>query len=196
MVAAATGINFAGAGVAVTDAGSNEALVTIPGATVPFPPHTVHPTFGMVGATSVLASNFGHALRALGAGAITKIGIYVGASSGNIDVGIARASTPGGPPATLIASSGSIACPAGSAWAEISLGGSVTVDPTTDYFVIAADNTTATFWRGSVPNAGGNQGRGFNYGAGITSLPWTTGKVGTVGAAPVTWVGFLMVGVA
>lgn len=31
VVAAATGINFAGAGVTVTDAGSNEALVTIPG---------------------------------------------------------------------------------------------------------------------------------------------------------------------
>lgn len=31
IVAAATGINFAGAGVTVTDAGSNEALVTIPG---------------------------------------------------------------------------------------------------------------------------------------------------------------------
>lgn len=33
VVAAATGINFAGAGVTVTDAGSNEALVTIPGQT-------------------------------------------------------------------------------------------------------------------------------------------------------------------
>lgn len=31
IVAAATGINFAGAGVTVTDAGANEALVTIPG---------------------------------------------------------------------------------------------------------------------------------------------------------------------
>lgn len=31
IVAAATGMNFAGAGVTVTDAGSNEALVTIPG---------------------------------------------------------------------------------------------------------------------------------------------------------------------
>jgi hypothetical protein len=31
VVAAATGVNFAGAGVTVTDAGSNEALVTIPG---------------------------------------------------------------------------------------------------------------------------------------------------------------------
>ena len=45
---------------------------------------------------------------------------------------------------TRIASSGSTASP-GTGWREISLGGSYSVNPLTDYLAIVADNTTSSF---------------------------------------------------
>lgn len=92
---------------------------------------------------------------------ISKIGVYVGTSSGNICLALMRgANSPTGP-TTRIATTGSVACPAGNAWAEITLGASYVVDPTTDWFAVAADNGTVTLGRfGGAPNAGSVAGVG------------------------------------
>lgn len=84
--------------------------------------------------------------RVTGGGTITKIGLYVAASSGNICVsvyantGTGRASMPG----NRVATSGSVACPA-VGYQEIALGASVTVTSGDYWFAISLDNGTATF---------------------------------------------------
>lgn len=84
-------------------------------------------------------------IRAHGAGTISKIGLCVGTSSGNISVaaysnsGTGRAAVPG----TRLATSGAVACPA-SGYAEVSLGASIAVVEG-DWLALSVDNTTATF---------------------------------------------------
>lgn len=83
--------------------------------------------------------------RVTGGGLITKIGLYVATTSGNVCVsvyantGTGRASMPG----ARVATSGSVACPA-VGYAEISLGASVDVASGDHWFAISMDNTTAT----------------------------------------------------
>lgn len=83
--------------------------------------------------------------RVTGGGTITKIGLYVANSSGNICVsvygnsGTGRASMPG----NRVATSGSVACPA-VGYAEISLGASVNVSSGDFWFAVSIDNATAT----------------------------------------------------
>ncbi len=78
------------------------------------------------------------------ASAITKIAIQVGVQSGNISVGTATSAAGRANPTTRTQTSGAVACPA-SGYAEVALGGSVTVSSETGWYGISADNTTATF---------------------------------------------------
>lgn len=81
-----------------------------------------------------------------GSGLISKIGLHVGTSSGNISVAVYRSSGVGvaAVPGTRVATSGAVACPAGSAYGEVALGGSVYVT-VGDWISLSADNTSATF---------------------------------------------------
>lgn len=82
--------------------------------------------------------------RASGGGTVNKIGLYVNTASGNICVsvyantGAGRSAAPG----AQVATSGSLACPA-AGYAEIALGGPVTVTTGDFWFAIALDNTVA-----------------------------------------------------
>ena len=90
--------------------------------------------------------NVGKAVRAFGASIITKIGLHVTVSSGNIDVGVAVQGTQAGrlkAPSTLLTSTGSTPCPA-AGYVEITLPSATPVNHG-DYFVMACDNATATF---------------------------------------------------
>jgi len=88
----------------------------------------------------------GFYFRVTGGGTITKLGLYIGAQSGNICVsvyantGTGRASAPG----ARVATSGSIACPA-TGYQEIALGASLNISSGDYWFAVAADNTVATF---------------------------------------------------
>lgn len=86
--------------------------------------------------------------RAIGGGTITKIGLEVGTASGNISVAVYRNSGSGRsavPSGSVVLSSGAVACPA-TGYQEVSLGGSVVVNPG-DWLCLTCDNTTATFAR-------------------------------------------------
>lgn len=127
-------------------------------------PSTVDP--GMIRATDSMgvgAANAAIYLRAIGGGTISKIGMRVGVSSGNISVAVYRNSGTGRSsiPGTRIATTGSIACPA-VGYAEVSLGSTVTLNDG-DWIGISADNTTAQI--GSLLSAGAdsNLGLGRQY---------------------------------
>jgi len=92
----------------------------------------------------IVAANYVHLLRVKGSGTISKIGLQVGTSSGNISVGVFTGPKGRAQATTRIATSGAVACPA-AGYAEISLGGSVVVNDG-DWFGISADNVTATFF--------------------------------------------------
>lgn len=154
-------------------------------------PITVIPA---VTATSlgVPGANEAHYLRVLGAGTISKIGLHVTVSSGNISVAVFRGSGEGRncAPTTRAATSGSVACPA-VGYAEVSLGGSVTVG-INDFLCLTVDNTTATFRcadGGFVTPS--DTGKGLRYNQ-------ATGHPAPATATPTACLGrvFVMVGVA
>lgn len=91
--------------------------------------------------TSGSSNNRANYMRSKGGGTITKIGLLVGTSSGNIDVGVYASTTMA--PSTRKGSSGSTPCPA-SGWAEVALGSSVDV-VVGDWLALSIDNVTATF---------------------------------------------------
>ncbi|MGN8132468.1 hypothetical protein [Paenarthrobacter sp. 22069] len=107
------------------------------------PPRWTPPNIAFTG--GVGTANHAYYHRITGGGTITKIGLYVATSSGNICVsvygntGTGRASMPG----ARVASSGSVACPA-VGYAEISLGASVNVSRGDFWFAVSIDNSTAT----------------------------------------------------
>lgn len=80
-----------------------------------------------------------------GAQTISKIGLHVGTSSGNVCVGVYRNTGSGrsARPDTRAATSGSVAAPTGTSYSEVSLTGSTTVYPG-DWLAFAADNTSVT----------------------------------------------------
>jgi hypothetical protein len=96
-------------------------------------------------ASTVSGSNHTVYQRVMGAGSISKIGVWVKVSSGNISVSVYSNSGVGSAavPASRQATSGSVACPA-AGYAEISLGSTVDVKDG-DWMAISADNVTATF---------------------------------------------------
>lgn len=102
-----------------------------------------------VGNTNSFAVNVSRWSRIIDSGTINTVVIGVGTASGNIDVGVYGSSGSGlnTVPDTRRVSTGSIACPA-TGRAEIALGSSLAVT-TDDWFAIAVDNATATFYRTS-----------------------------------------------
>lgn len=108
----------------------------------------VRPEHGGKGTALVTIGNANQTrfFRVVEGGTISKVRIYVGVSSGNIAVA-AYSNTGTGldaVPGTLLATSGSVVCPAAAAVADVPLGSSVTL-AAGDWLALAADNTTATF---------------------------------------------------
>ncbi len=142
---------------------------------------------------SVITANRGHGLRVIGGGTISKLGIRVAVSSGNISLAVYRSNGAGRATGTVarVATTGAVACPA-AGYAEVSLGGSVTVNPG-DWFAISADNTTALFSAAGTNLTQTNLwlGRSF-YGNAVHPLPTALNSAGGAALVP----GFLIVGVA
>lgn len=107
-------------------------------------PMTVDPNLGSTSTT--FSANNTRYYRVKGAGVITKIGLELVVSAGNIAVavyassGVGRAAKPNGVPK---GASGSVVCPA-VGYAEIALGSSVTVVPG-DWIALGTDSATTAF---------------------------------------------------
>lgn len=104
-------------------------------------------------------------VRVIKGGTISKLGIFVGTSSGNVSVGVYSNTGAGtsARPASRQATSGAVACPA-TGFQEISLGATVTVAEG-DWFALSCDNITTTFYR--------------QLGAGINAFPFLNCKQAT-----------------
>ena len=107
---------------------------------VQLPPHTC--STGLA-STSVALPSVSSTLymRSYGVGTISGITMYVGTSSGNICTGIYSSAGGASPPSALVATTGTIPCPAAGS-ATVTLGASVYVT-TAHYFALTADNVTA-----------------------------------------------------
>lgn len=92
---------------------------------------------------SLGGANRGIYLRAVGAGDISKVGLEITTSSGNISVAIYTGLPGRNNPGARKATSGAVACPT-AGFAQVSLGGTVQVNEG-DWFFLSADNTTALF---------------------------------------------------
>lgn len=109
---------------------------------------------------SVVTANHAWFVRVREGGSITKIGLTIGVSSGNIcaaalvNSGSGRSSTPG----AILQTTGSIASP-GTGYQELSLPGTASMAPG-DWLAIAADNTTFTLWNAVSAGGGSNLLRG------------------------------------
>jgi hypothetical protein len=101
--------------------------------------------FVFTGAQTWQTANDARFVRVLAGGTISKVGLQVEVSSGNISVGVFRKTGAGrtAGPGSRVATSGAVACPA-VGYAEVSLGASVDVEPG-DYLALSCDNTTASF---------------------------------------------------
>lgn len=153
-------------------------------------PCTVPPSFN-TGGNSIVSANRRYYMRSIGGGTISKVGLDIATSNGNISVAIysntgsGRAAMPG----ARIATSGSVACPA-AGYAEISLGGSYTLQPG-DWFSLAADGIIASFWAAFTRVSGSTFSKGvFAKQDSAFTAPATATPVHEVG--PV----FILVGVA
>lgn len=116
----------------------------------PWPPATMFPGVSQ-GASSLSNANYNVAWRSIGSGVVSKIALQVNVSSGNIAVGVYTSTVPlpaGAGALTRAATSGAIPCPA-SGSALVNLGASVFADQNS-WFVIYADNVTATFFAAGV----------------------------------------------
>ena len=130
-------------------------------------------------------------MRVIGGGAITKVGMHITASSGNISVahyspsGSGRSAVPG----TRVATTGAIASP-GTGWREIAL--ATTLSPG-DFLAVSADNNTfAILAAGGFFSAASAIAAGRNYAQG--SAHPAPSPAGTVDAGnPIT---YILVGVA
>jgi hypothetical protein len=125
-----------------------------------------------------------------GAGTISKIGLYVGTSSGNISVAVYSNSGvgPAAVPTTRLATSGAVACPAGAAYAEVALGASVDVEPGY-WFSLSVDNNTATF-SGIQTSGSALQAGLFSYQAAAHPAPSSAASLSPGGRA------FVLLGIA
>lgn len=98
------------------------------------------------------ANNQAHYVRSLGGGTISSVGLIIGTSSGNISIGTFTGAAGRSGPTARTQTSGAVACPA-SGYAEVALGGSVTIDSATGWLGLSADNSSATFsYNGSTGN--------------------------------------------
>ena len=89
--------------------------------------------------------------RTIGTGQIGSVGVHVAVSSGVIGVAVYDNSGEGqnAVPITRLATSGTVACPAGG-FAAVSIAGTVTMGTTGQHwFALSANNTSATFHTGA-----------------------------------------------
>lgn len=102
-------------------------------------------------------------MRVREGGTISKVGLSVAASSGNISVAAYRNSGAGAAavPGTQLATSGAVACPT-TGYQEIALGSTVTLYPG-DWLAISADNVTFTVRSALAGATDSNQGKGRQY---------------------------------
>lgn len=150
-------------------------------------PFTFHPML-FAGSTNVGANDRSHYGRVQNGGRITKLGIWVGAQSGNITLAVYRGTQGRNPPTTRLATTGAVACPAVN-YQEVALDVPVNVDSRTDWFAITADNTTATFGRVSASAVDTAMGTGLSYRGTLLPNP-------AVSLTAANRVGFIIVGVA
>jgi hypothetical protein len=151
-------------------------------------PCTFDPRF--LAATTTLNANQAVYLRVRGRGLISKIGLHVGVASGNIAVAVySNNGDPGrsARPTTRKATSGSVACPA-AGYAEVSLGASVYVDDG-DWFVLVADNTTASFYRAGAGGFSSTIANGYSHHESSAFPPPATATVSTGAVFSVVLVG-------
>lgn len=87
--------------------------------------------------------------RARGEQYISKVGLHIGTSAGNITVAVYTSAGGRSAPTTQLVSSGSIPCPA-PGYTEISLGKTILVSEETEYFALGIDNSTMTIHSMSV----------------------------------------------
>lgn len=118
-------------------------------------PFTFHPLFARGTDTNPFAANDAYYYRVSNEGTVSKIGLEITASSGNISVAVYANGKFGrdSVPAVRLATSGAIACPT-IGYVEIALDATVKVNDG-DWLALSADNVTATFrafLTGSVPN--------------------------------------------
>lgn len=109
-------------------------------------PYTVHP--GQARGSDVVAwggVNQCMYFRVSGSGPVSKIGLHIGTSSGNLSVAVYTGSGSGrsNVPSARVQTSGALASP-GTGYREIALGASVYVNDG-DWFAVSADNTSITF---------------------------------------------------
>ena len=143
----------------------------------------------LVSTASSLNANQRLYMRVTGGATITKVGLHVGTSSGNVSVAVYSNTGSGrnAMPGALVVDSGSVACPA-AGYAEISLGGSYVVTQG-DWFSLCADNATATFYRGNTASFNSNLGKGMGaYQSSAFVAP-------NPAAATAYTVGFILIGV-
>jgi hypothetical protein len=156
-------------------------------------PRTVEVGFTL-SATHVGNANNIFYYRVAEGGNISAIRLRVGTQSGNICVGVYRASGSGlsAVPGARAATSGSVACPA-TGDADVSLTASVVVNPG-DFLAIQADNTTATFARagGGVASGATSLMAGLAYREAAAGLPLPA-AAGSVEASDLRF--FVLVGV-
>jgi hypothetical protein len=155
--------------------------------------YTVDPSYVRSGdSLAVAGASQGIYLRVPFGASITKVGLQVAVSSGNVSVaaysntGTGRASQPG----TRLATSGAVACP-GVGYAEISLGGTAVLNPG-DWLAISIDNTTAKIQSLLAAATPSNLGQGRQYAqTGAHPLPATpSGLTAQVGFT------FVLIGIA
>jgi len=170
------------------------AISDIPGLTMtPWGyPYSVRPDMGNGSTNVTLPDGPNRAVfhRVIDGGVISKIFLWIGVTSGNICVGVYSNTGAGraGAPGARIATSGSVAMPA-VGYQEISLGGSVTVNPG-DWLALSADNVTATF-RATIANAEATtnmakgatcyMAAGFPLPASASSLIWSAARIFVLG---------------
>lgn len=155
-------------------------------------PYTVDP--GTVRATDNMAmpsANTAIYARVRDAGPISKIGLRVLTSGGNLSVAVYRNSGSGrnAVPGARIATSGSVAVPA-IGYQEIALGSAVWVHQG-DWLALSADGTTATFWSLLAAGADSNAGLGRQFRQ-ATAHPLPTTPSGLVATNGYT---FVLIGV-
>jgi hypothetical protein len=121
----------------------------LPGLVAPYSP-------ALIGSAAVLSANQAYGSRVVvpRTGTLVDLAIYVGATSGNIDVGVYST----GATRAKLYSTGSIACPAANAWSIVgALSLPVTAGDQLD-FLLASDNGVASFGRCvQLPNAAAGQ---------------------------------------
>lgn len=120
---------------------------------------------------------------------VTRMHTFIGAASGNVDLGLYR-SDDGGTTLTRIASTGSTAASGTNAEQVIALTAAVTLVPGIDYYLaMAADNATVTVARQTISSGMAVLGNHYVGKASSFPLPTTVSSLGGLTGAYVPFMG-------